>query len=83
MNGVAICEGDILQETFMDKVLEWSLWQVVNEQGSFGVRPLASAGEEPTFRVFHDDIEGAFGLDRYSVIGNMYEHPELIGQEAS
>jgi|SRR5579862_1833170 len=73
-----VYNGDILQETFMEKVLEWSLWQVTYEQGAFGVRPLASTGEEPTFRVFHDGTEEVFDLDRYSVIGNMYENHSLV-----
>ncbi len=73
-----IYEGDILQETFMNQVLEYSLWQVIREHGSFGVRPLVSTKEDLTFRTFHQGVEESFSTDRYLVSGNIYENMDMV-----
>jgi uncharacterized phage protein (TIGR01671 family) len=76
-NGKGIWEGDILQETFMGEILEWSRWIVGFEVGASGVyRPADAGEEEPFFQTFCDSFQDVSG--RFSVIGNIYEHPHLL-----
>jgi uncharacterized phage protein (TIGR01671 family) len=73
-NGKEVYEGDILQEIFMDKPLEWPLWQVVFKDAAFVIYALEPANEEDPFLIFLDDGK----LAELTVFGNIYENPELM-----
>lgn len=73
-NGKDIYEGDIMQETFIGKVLDYSLWEVRFEHGAYGMFPLYPEEEQRLFPFYGEGNP----LTRFAIIGNVYETPELL-----
>lgn len=74
-NGKEIYEGDIVETTSSKGVIEFDkgLFGVNWDYGTDRKTMLGACGTETNLRVMHDGYN-----DRLNVIGNVFEHPELI-----